>query len=588
MCAWCSSGCDVIACVLTVVPLRAGASRVVAWRPSRRAVHLLIPAVLGVCWLAVVLARLPLPYPSDQLNYFSAAAAFPHGFPRPGDIHQVTRFGLIVPVRLAIALFGYSEAAYHAVPLLATLTVLAATYALGALLFNPVVGAASAVVVTTAMPMFEDAGALLPDVPATGLFTIAVVLALAVRQGRWPDRRWPLLVIGALLAWSYGVREYIIFAWPLIPLLLAPDRRRLASLFTRAGVRRLAWVAAPIIAYLGVELLLCLALYGDPLARAHAIQNQRLSPYPAYPGQPRAMYLIQLPLTLVHEPGGVWLAAVLGVLLLGGLVWRRRLAVPLTWCALIWVPLTLAGGLIEPDDPALRLNLVRYWFPLFPPLAAGGLGALWLAAAWATVRLRARVHAARLRSNRPEPVQPRRAGPGRGRDPASASPEETGSGRRGGIRLVRHAQAVVPAVAVLAIAACAAGTSVAASAHDPVIGADNGRSQMAAFRGWMMRDAGPGVLWTDSRTSGVATIYRQASFGGRRWPNQVRPVTAHGPRPRPGDLVLFFAADRATACGVCHAAARGLWGHPPRPGRAWRPVFATQDDVVRVYRVGAA
>lgn len=559
--------------MLTVVPLR-----VVAWRPSRRAVHLLIPAVLGGCWLAVVLARLPLPYPSDQLNYFSAAAAFPHGFPRPGDIHQVTRFGLVIPVRLAIALFGYSEAAYHAVPLLATLTLLAATYALGALLFSPAVGAASAVVVITAMPMFEDAGALLPDTPATGLFTVAVVLALAVRRGRWPDRRWPPLVIGALLAWSYGIREYIIFAWPLIPLLLAPDRR-LRALLTRAAVRRLAWVAPPMVAYLGVELLLCLALYGDPLARVHAIQNQRLSPYPAYPRQPRVMYLIQLPLTLVHEPGGGWLTALLGVLLLGGgLAWRRRLALPLTWCALIWVPLTLAGGLIEPDDPALRLNLIRYWFPLFPPLAVGGLGVLWLAAAWATARLRARVHAARLRSNRPEPVQPEQTGP------ASAGPGRAGAVR---IPLVRRAPAVVPAVAVLAIAAGAAGTSVAASAHDPVIGTDNGRAQMAAFRAWMMRDAGAGVLWTDSRTSGVATIYRQASFGGRRWPNQVRPVTAHGPRPRPGDLVLFFA-DTGTACGVCRAAARGLWGRPPRPGRTWRPVFTTRDDLVRVYRVGAA
>lgn len=580
--------------MLTVVPLRAGASRVVAWRPSRRLVHLLIPAVLGGCWLAVVLTRLPLPYPSDQLNYFGAAAAFPHGFPRPGAMHQVTRFGLVIPVRLAIALFGYSEAAYHAVPLLATLTVLAATYALGAMLFNPIVGAASAIVVITAMPMFEDAGALLPDAPATGVFTVAVVLALAVRRGRWPGRRWPLLVIGALLAWSYGIREYIIFAWPLIPIILAPDRR-LRALFTRPGLRRLAWVAAPMIAYLIAEMLLCFALYGDPLTRIHAIQNQQLSPYPSYPGQPRVMYLIQLPLTLIGEPGGIWLTALLATLLIGALAVRRRLAIPrfrrrdrpapgtsrrgpasplgvrrrfalpLAWCALIWVPLTLAGGVLEPDDPALRLNLIRYWFPLFPPLAVGGLGALWLAAVWVTGRLRA---AARSRTDRS----------------AATAPGRTGRLR---VRLAPRTSAVLPAVVVLVIAACAAGASIAGSARNPVIGADNGREQMAAFRGWMMRDAGHGVLWTDSRTSGVAAIYRQASFGGRRWTNQVRPVTRHGPRPRPGDLVLFFA-DTGTACGVCRAAERGLWGKPPRPAKAWRPVFQTHDDLVRVYRVGAA
>ena len=488
----------------------------------RWGVRLGIPAVLGGVWLVVVLARLPLPYPSDQLNYFNAASAFPYGFPRPGAIHQVTRFGLVLPVRLAIDVFGYSEAAYHVVPLLATLTVLAATYALGTTLFTPVVGAASAVVVVTAMPMFTDAAALLPDAPAAGLFTIAAVLALRVRRGR----RWPLLLIGVLLAWSYAIREFIVFAWPLIPVLLV-----------RRGVpmRRLAWVAAPVVAYLGVEMLLCQALYGDPLARVHAILHQRLSPYPAYWGMPRAAYLVQLPVTLLHEPGGAWLTALLGALLLGALVWRRRLAVPLAWCALIWVPLTLSGGLIEPDDPALRLNLIRYWFPLFPPLAAGGIGVLWLAAAWCTAR-RARL-------------------------------------------------AVAPAV-VLAVAGFAAGTSVAAAGRDPVIGTDNGRAQMAAFRGWMTHHAGPGTLWTDSRTTGVAEVYRRASFGGRRWSNPVRPVTAHGPRPGPGDLVLFFDAAHGTVCGVCRSAEDGLWGDPPRPLPSWHPVFATRDDVVRVYRVG--
>lgn len=529
---------------------------------SRRAVHLAIPAVLGACWLAVVLAHLPLPYPSDQLNYFNAGAAFPHGFPRPGAIHQVTRFGLVIPVRLAVMAFGYSEAAYHAVPLLAALTVLAATYALGTALFNPVVGAASAVVVSTAMPMFEDAGALLPDAPAAGLFTIAAVLTLSVRRGRWPGRRWPLLLIGALLAWSYAIREFIVFAWPLIPLLLVhptrpagrgsartavwprawPALRRLArpAAWPPAwpAVRRLAWVAAPVVAYLGVELLLCRALYGDPLARWHAILHQRLSPYPAYPDQPRAAYLAQLPLTLAQEPGGIALTVLLGVLLLGALAWRRRLAVPLTWCVLIWVPLTLAGGLIEPHDPALRLNLIRYWFPLFPPLAVGGIGVLWLAATW---------YAARLRT--------------------------------------RPARIAVPAV--LVVAALAAVTSVTDARRDPVIGPDNGRTELAAFRGWMDRHGGSAVLWTDSRTSGIAEVYRRASFGGRRWANPVRPVTAYGPRPRPGDLVLLFDAAHGRICGVCHSAERGLWGRPPRPRTSWRPVFASRDHVVRVYRVGA-
>ncbi|HEY3685161.1 MAG TPA: sialidase family protein [Streptosporangiaceae bacterium] len=499
---------------------------------STRVVHLLIPAVLGCCWLVVVLRHLPLPYPSDQLNYLNAGAAFPHGFPRPGSMHQVTRFGLVVPVRLAVGVFGYSEAAYHLVPILGTLTVLAGTYALGTLLFSPAVGAAAGAVVVTATPMFQDAAALLPDVPATGLFTVAAALTIAVRRGRWAGRRWPLLLIGALLGWSYLIREYIVFALPLIPALLVVRRDRTAAL------RRIGWAAAPMLVCAGVELALCQALYGDPLTRVHAILTQQPSPFPAYPGQPRAVYLAQLPLTLDHDAGGFWLTALLAVALLGALVWPRRLAVPLAWCALIWVPLTLAGGLLSPGHPTLRLSLVRYWFPLFPPLAVAGLGVLWLTAQALTARLRA-------------------------------------------VRLA------APAL-VLAVAAASAATTIAAAGRDPVIGADNGRTQMAALRSWMGRRHGARVLWADARSGGAAEVYRNGTFGGRRWPEPVRPITAYGPRPRPGDLVLFFDADRGRICGVCRRAERRLWGRPPRPGRAWRPVFATGDDVVRVYQVPAA
>lgn len=517
---------------------------------SRRVVHLLIPAVLGCCWLVVVLGHLPLPYPSDQLNYLNAGAAFPHGFPRPGSMHQVTRFGLVVPVRLAVGVFGYSEAAYHVVPILGTLAVLAGTYALGTLLFSPAVGAAAGAVVVTATPMFQDAAALLPDVPATALFTIAAALAIAVRRGRWAGRRWPLLLIGALLGWSYLIREYIVFALPLIPALLVLRRDRTASL------RRIGWAAAPMLLCAGLELALCQALYGNPLTRVHAILTQQPSPFPAYPGQPRAVYLAQLPLTLDHDAGGFWLTALLALALLGALARPRRLAVPLAWCALIWIPLTLAGGLLSPGHPTLRLSLVRYWFPLFPPLAVAGLGALWLTAQALTTPGTA---SARLRSVRLALPGPRRS---------------------------HLARLAAPAV-VLVVAAASAVTTIAAAGRDPVIGADNGRTQMAALRSWMGRRHGARVLWADPRSSGVAEVYRHGPFGGRRRPDPVRPITAYGPRPHPGDLVLFFDAGRGRICGVCRRAERELWGRPPHPRPAWRPVFATRDDVVRVYRVPA-
>ena len=56
---------------------------------------------------------------------------------------------------------------------------------------------------------------LLPDLPATALFTAAIALTVALREGRIPFRRAALVVIGVLLGWSYLTREFIVFDWPL-------------------------------------------------------------------------------------------------------------------------------------------------------------------------------------------------------------------------------------------------------------------------------------------------------------------------------------------------------------------------------------
>ncbi|HEY3682490.1 MAG TPA: hypothetical protein VGL93_05600 [Streptosporangiaceae bacterium] len=511
-------------------------------RPSRRALDIAIPLVLGGCWLIVIVTHLPLPYPSDQLNYLNAANAFPHAFPHPDALHQVTRFGLVIPVRLATYAFGTTEAAYHVVPILGTGAVLAGTYALGTLLFSRVVGAAAAAVVITAAPLFQDSAALLPDVTATGLFTVAVALAVAVRKGRLSDRPWALILIGLLMAWSYTVREFIVFAWPLVPILL----------WRRVRLRGLVWMVAPMLLVGVGELLLCWGLYGSPLARVHAVLTQKPNPNIGYAGRSRLAYLVQLPLA-VKKQVGVWLAVLLCAIPLGALAWPRRMAVPVLWCALIWVPLTIEGGLLHPGDPSLRLELVRYWFPLFPALAIGGVAALWMAATWL---------AARFRTN----------------------------------RLVR----ALPAVVVVVIAAGAVVSSVGHSWRDPLLTASvNGRAQLGAFRTWMhVHDAAPRTrtVWTDSRSDSVAEMYRRGPFGGIAWHAALRPLEKSGPRPIPGDLVLFFDAgvgdagplSDARACTVCRRAAREAWGTPPRPAPTWRPAFATADGVVRVYRVGPA
>src|SRR3954468_19389592 len=197
-----------------------------------------------------------------------AAEMFPHPLLPTQVIHQVTRFGLIIPMRAVIGVFGYSEAAYHVVPILATLTLLLGTYALGTQLFSRPVGAAAAIVVVTTTPVFADAAAPLPDVFAAGLFTVALSIALAIRRRRLEPRWWVLVGLGLVLGWSYLVREFIVFVWPLIPIML----------YRRVGWRGMIWAAAPIAMLFLGETLLCWHMYGSPLARIHAVTHHAEGP----------------------------------------------------------------------------------------------------------------------------------------------------------------------------------------------------------------------------------------------------------------------------------------------------------------------
>jgi hypothetical protein len=499
---------------------------------------LLIPAALAAGWLTVMLVNLRLPYPSDQLNYMEAAQRFPHPVDGTSVLHQVTRFGLIVPARLAIAVFGYSEAAYYAVPLLATLTLLLGTYALGAQLYGRWVGAAGAIVVVASTPVFRDSTDLLPDVMAAGLFTVALAMAVAIRKDRLTARWWVLAGLGVLLGWSYMVREFIVFVWPLVPVLIA---------------RRVRWtgllvVAAPIAALFGVELLLCWALYGDPLTRIYAVTGHGSAPStPAiaatYRDMPRRVYLLRLVTSLRRYPEGDGMALLLGLTLLGGLVRPRRFAVPVAWCALLWVPLTLLGGILDPSAPKLRLQLIRYWFPIFPAFVLGGLGVLWPAMTFVSARMRGRT------------------------------------------RLGRVAVAL-PAALVLAVAALTAGTSARGwwAASDTRAG---GATQLEAFRTWLSHhESGVRVVWADRRTAKTLSLYRQGPFGGHAFDPVVGRVLPGGPAPAPGDLVVFFDADQGQVCSLCAQYARQAWGDPPQPRPGWREVYATGDHVLRVYSVG--
>ncbi|MEQ4205397.1 glycosyltransferase family 39 protein [Actinopolymorpha sp. B9G3] len=505
----------------------------------------LLGGALVLVTAAFELAHLPLPYPSDQINYFDAAGDFPH--PAAGTpVHQFTRFGLTLPLRGAIELLGYSEAAYHVVPMLAGLLLVVSVYLLGTMLFARSVGVAAAALTVANNLVFFDLLAPLPDVLATALFCAALVLAVAVHQERRlvavsaRRRVIAVLVIGALLGWSYLTREYVVFAWPLIPLLVVP----------RVGWRRASLAVVPLVVTAATELGLCQLTYGDPLARLRAVTGHGSGPVPpeaaaTYQEMPRWWYLIRLPAGLADVPEGLWLLAALAGVVAGGILARRRVGVLLGWLALISVPLVLLGGVVDPSAPKLRLFLMRYWFPAFPAYILGGLGAAWLLTGWVLTRPWASVRQADL--------------------------------RRG------IAAAVVLCLATGALATAAPGWTVDRGYR--VTGSD----PLGDLRDWLTAHRSDvGVLWTDGRTVRVLPIYRTTRFGRTIWSGELRTLAPAGEQPGPGEYVVLYGTEGEIPCAHCGDAARLALGDPLRIPPGWRQVYATRDNAVRVYRVDAA
>lgn len=517
---------------------------VAAAAPRRRRGDLLLPAALLAAYAVLLLLDLSVPQPVDHSRYMDAARSFPSRPPDPIFEHQYLRIGLTAPTALAMKVFGYSEATYHAFPVAAALLLFASVYAIGRLLFGRLVGAVSAVVLGCAGIVVVAGTELLPDLPATALFTAAAALAVALRRGLPRHRRVWLAVIGVLLGWSYLVREFIVFVWPLIPVLL----------WRRIGRWDALWALTPV-ALAGIgETAFNAWLYNDPLARLHA--GSGLGDLPSRPEVARTfhdlplwVYLWRLPQQLARLPEGPGLLLLLALTLGAGAVcaagllraWRggapagppiRRAGVFALWIALLWVPLTLLGGVLNPAHPKLRLQLLRYWYPVFPAFALGGVAALWLLGR--AVRPRAR----------------------------AAAP------------------AVVCCVALLTTGLAALGRPGAPGwAGSPRVSSD----ALPEFRSWLAR-SGARTVWADPKLYRVLPIYFVTRTGHRVWRGHLRPLTNAG-QPAAGDYVVAYSAG-SDACPRCGDAAKAALPALPAVPPAWHAVFTSHDHLLHVWRTG--
>jgi hypothetical protein len=187
---------------------------------------------------------------------------------------------------------------------------------------------------------------------------------------------------------------------------------------------------------------------------------------------------------------------------------------------------------LNPAHPKLRLQLLRYWYPIFPAFVLGGIAALWVG----------------VRALRP-------------------------AGRRSAVTAGAAAALVAVATATLAVAGRPGMPGWA--------GSDRVRSDaLPEFRSWLAR-AQPPTLWSDTKLFRILPIYFVTRTGHRVWHGHLRPMTAAG-QPRPGDYVVAYSVG-SDACPRCGDTARAVL---PAVPPTWRPVLTSHDRLLHVWQVG--
>lgn len=336
-------------------------------RPSGRTTWALGAALL-LLHLAVTLMVRPHPRWNDGIFVLNDAAAFPD-LSRAEIDHHALRIGTIFPTRLFLELFGYGQVSYYAWPFLTGLLLVAAVYALGTQLFGRLTGAAAAVLLIF-HPVLVDtvirhgqermtAWQLLPDIPSTAFFTLGLALLVTGVKRNPRASAWWFLGAGLAFGWAYLVRELTVFVFPVIALVL---------LMWRAPLRRWLQVAAPMLACLGLELANNSLIHGDPFIRFKISEGH---------GSPigdltRMDALLRFPRAVEVYPQTLAVMTAFGLMVIGPLLIRRRGNwLMLAWFVSMWLPLTLASGLADPDFIRINASLMRYWVPVMPAICLG-------------------------------------------------------------------------------------------------------------------------------------------------------------------------------------------------------------------------
>jgi hypothetical protein len=321
-------------------------------------------------YMLVQLAVLPEIHWGDTLRVYGYATTWPD----TTLDHHALRLGVTLPTILSQRLFGYGAFSFYLVAISYGLLLVAGTYLTGRRLFGTAAGVAATVALIMSPYVvqperFLTSGLILPDLPAAAAFTFGVAYLL---RGLEHDQHAPphaqhraFVIAGLSFGLAYLVREYVPVMYLTIPI---------AFLLWHVPLRRMAWVAGPMAGILAFELGVNALVHGDALARFHVAGAH---------GDPLASPIttgetVGLWLQAFNEPAADQLLFVcLVLLLLSAIVTRdRRPVLLVVWFGSLLAAMLALGGLLDPAAPSLRIVLTRYWFPVFPALLIGGVGAV--------------------------------------------------------------------------------------------------------------------------------------------------------------------------------------------------------------------
>ncbi len=356
---------------------------------TRRGIDWLL--VLGVIVMAVGLFFMFMKPPalSDQVDYLLAAKD-PFGATLS---HRHARVGLIWPISLLIVASGYSELAYYTVPLLTFVGLGAGVWLLARILFGRWEATIAALLILLMPEVLLEVSYVLPDYTSTVFFLFSVVLLCGAgamdtsnpNGERRSQRPWVYFAAGALLGWSYLVREYMVLFFPVVAVLL---------ILIRAPIRQwIVFSAGALICWL-LELGWNWAVYNNPFARLETILHAKLDRPLAssfYIEKDYTKAILTLFDSITSE---LWVAIVcIGVAISVGAIFLRAKPWKFLgiWCFssfVIFTAIAVLTALMPEHYALLRLQKFRYWGPMLPPMFILFSAALIAALTFAGKRLR--------------------------------------------------------------------------------------------------------------------------------------------------------------------------------------------------------